>query len=36
MHAVVGFIIINFVGVSALLVAMAAISDGLGDLWKEA
>jgi len=32
MHAVVGFIIINFVGVGALLLALAAILDGLGDL----
>ena len=32
-HTIVGFIAVNFVGVSAVLLAMAAISDGLGDLW---
>ena len=32
MHTIVGFIVVNFVGVSAVLLAMKVISDGLGDL----
>jgi hypothetical protein len=31
-HTIVGFILVNFVSVSTVLLAMAAISDGLGDL----
>jgi hypothetical protein len=31
-HTIVGFIVVSFVGVSAVLLAMTAISDGLGDL----
>jgi len=32
MHAILGFITVGSVGVSSLFLALAAISDGLGDL----
>lgn len=32
MHAVLGLIIVTSVGVGSLLLALRAISDGLGDL----
>jgi hypothetical protein len=32
MHAIIGFLMVSFVGVSALGLAIAAIFDGLGGL----
>jgi len=32
MHAILGFIAVGSVGVSSLFLALAAISDGLGDM----
>jgi hypothetical protein len=32
MHAIIGFLTVSFVGVSAIALALAAISDGLSGL----